>query len=151
MREIIFRGKEKHTAKWVYGGFACKDDTTYAFAEDYERYPVDKKYYIVEDEMTDWGLPNRLACYEVMRETIGQYTGLTDKNGKKIFEGDILRYIDEDGESHYITVVFEECAFLIEDDGITDPDLLARYGCLGLEVFGNIHDNPGLLSERSST
>lgn len=76
---------------------------------------------------------------------------LYDNDGKKIFEGDTLRYINEDGESHYITVVFEECAFLIEGEGITDPDLLTSYGCLGLEVFGNIHDNPELRFKGGST
>ena len=71
MCEIIFRGKEKNTKKWVHGGYASKSETTYAFAEDYEKKPVETKHYIVADEMTDWGLPNKLVCYEVIPETIG--------------------------------------------------------------------------------
>ena len=82
---------------------------------------------------------------EVVTETVGQYTGLTDKNGKKIFEGDVLKYIDEDGEPHYISVIFEDCAFLIDDDGVIDADLLTSYVCLGIEVIGNKWYNPELL------
>ena len=83
--------------------------------------------------------------FEVMPETVEQYTGLTDKNGKKIFEGDILKYTDNDGDIGYLKVIFDECAFLIEEDGITNADLLTSYVCLGIEVAGNIHDNPELL------
>ena len=144
MREIIFRGKEKHTAKWVYGGFACKDETTYAFAEDYKRYPVDKRYYIVKDELVDWGLPNRLACYEVMRETIGQYTGMTDKNGEMIFEGDVVRLPAIYG-SGYATVEFCETAFKAIGESFA-------YRISGnMETVGNIHDNPELRFKEGST
>lgn len=140
MREILFRGKRRDDGQWVYGCLVklpCPIQVGDSSPWHIIVPPVDPD---------DSG-----GRYNVDPKTVGQYTGLTDKTGKKIFEGDILRYINEDGESHYITVVFEECAFLIEDDGITDSDLLTSYGCLGLEVFGNIHDNPGLLSERSST
>lgn len=127
MREILFKGKTVK-GEWAYGLLSH----------------VGNGWYISDE----YGNP---LAYEVIPSTIGQYAGLTDKNGKKIFEGDILRYINEDGESHYITVVFEECAFLIEGEGITDPDLLTSYGCLGPEVFGNIHDNPELRFKGGST
>lgn len=146
MREIIFRGKEKHTAKWVYGVFACKDETAYAFAEDYKRYTVTvyKRYYIVEDELADWGLLNRLACYEVTLETIGQYTGMTDKNGDMIFEGDVVRLPAIYG-SGYATVEFCGTAFKAVGESFA-------YRISGnMEIVGNIHDNPELRFKEGST
>lgn len=140
MREILFRGKRRDDGRWVYG------------------YLVKLPCPIHVGDSSPWHIivppvdpDDNGGRYNVDPDTVGQYTGLTDKNGQRIFEGDILRYINEDGESHYITVVFEECAFLIEDEGITDPDLLTSYGCLGPEVFGNIHDNPDLRFKGGST
>lgn len=126
MREILFRGKRIDNCKWAYGSL-----TTHRL-----------KNYVFIEVRTDKGH----SLHMVDDETVGQYTGLTDKNGTKIFEGDILQYINEYSKTHCITVVFEECAFLIEDNGVTDCDLLPSYNCLGLEVIGNIHENPELLS-----
>ena len=129
MREILFRGKRVDNGEWVEGFYCGKANKTF-FS------PAEDSAQIIDKDL--W-------WHEVIPETVGQYTGLTDKNGKKIFEGDILSYIDNDDDVQYISVVFEECAFLIEDSGITGSDLLTSYVCLGLTVAGNIHDNPELL------
>ena len=130
MREILFRGKGFND-EWEYG------------------VPVFS------------GLNNELAFmkqmhsydHQVFPETIGQYTGLTDKNGKKIFEGDILSERPLMNQIAYVGYVAydEELAvwrFMIKNDERYNGVLLGSYSN-SYTVMGNIHDNPELLEGES--
>ena len=144
-REILFKAKHKDTGKWIEGFYCSKRDTTYCFTEDYERNLVDTHHYIIQDQMTDWGLPNELRLYEINPSTLCQFTGLTDKNGKKIWENDIIKMFYIDGVTDIGTIRYtNECArFQFYEENIIG------YGIditTDKEVLGNVFDNPELLN-----
>ena len=164
MRDILFRAKLKDTNYWAEGFYCSMRETTYCCEEDYKRHPVPLHHLIAVDEMTDWGLPNRLRLYEINPETLCQYTGLCDKNGKKIFEGDILRGFQYpfcyDGEyNYYAEIIFVNCSFMTYTHknplsyvvGISDgnTELMECWVSEDWEVIGNIYDNPELLEDEN--
>lgn len=137
MREILFRGKTRHW-KWVYGWFCGKTlNHTMDGTEECSQ--------IIHSDTLYW--------HVVEPETVGQFTGLTDKNGTKIFEGDIVAQTwydhDEPTDDSFGEVVFCEydCSFSVMDvekDGIVPLGRCHAYHWEA-EVIGNIHDNPELL------
>ena len=134
MREYKFRGKNKDIG-WVYGQLA---------------YDINGNTYIIQEVELDssYGLEETILFatmwYRVDKETIGQYTGLKDKNGKEIYEGDIV-YIAAEDERGIIRWDNETARYVvIYDNIITDFD--NWYG-EDLEVIGNIYDNPELLEK----
>lgn len=149
MREILFRGKDHETGTWYEGQYIHPHKTTYCFKTDYDRDSDNDIHQIVFEQMTDWGLPNRHLRADVDPVTVGQYTGLTDKAGVKIFEGDILRWLSPDGESGKVFVRFAGGVFALQSIECprADPDLFSDFeiGNQTLEVIGNICDDPELL------
>lgn len=147
MREILFRGKCKRGYDysdgdgWVYGGIVT----------DGKEYGIVKHEYVEFatncDDANDWGF------IPVEKETVGQFTGLTDCNGKKIFEGDILvdRYTDEEDieRCDYYEVEFLDGVFGIvikyRKVDFRHTPICDYFKNEELEVVGNIHDNPELL------
>ena len=141
MREILFRGKQTINGDWVEGYLIKLGRESFS---DPERYGICNKAIPLGGS----GVCYNLRIDEVIPETVGQYTGLIDKNGKKIFEGDILSFSDRlvyvnwhdycgCWDCSYIKAVKGK-ATLHED---RSPDKW-RYNAV---VIGNIHDNPELL------
>ena len=133
MREILFRGKCADNGEWVEGSYYHQ---TKFYGDDWD------EHYIISscDELED----NMMWYDEVIPETVGQYTGLTDKNGKKIFEGDIFLH---DNETTYLVKWdCEYCGFYSEAVGdYNNYDYLGNFYNHLCEVIGNIHDIPELL------
>lgn len=150
MREILFRGKCTDTGKWYEGQYIHLHKTTYCFKADYDNDKDNDIHQIVFEKMTDWGLPNHHLRADVIPESIGQFTGLTDKNGKKIFEGDICSFVDFHSGSDMGTYCegvweYEDCYFYITNRLSCETTDLICEGKFDGYVIGNIHDNPELL------
>lgn len=141
MREILFRGKainrdryahfktDYKNGDWVYGLLTKK------FDERFENLPA---------EMTnEYGI----SGIDIDYKTVGQYTGLTDRNGNKVFEGDILtgQSIFHDYKEHFVCI-FIEGGFYFRGER-SDNDYCLDNIVSG-EIIGNIYDNPELLEER---
>ena len=124
MRNIKFRGKTGTTEgkKWVYG-YLYKIKSF--FSEDYQ--------YFIKNE--------HLQETSVDEDTIGQYTGLKDRNMKEIYEGDIVKYKNMLGK-----IIFLQGAFQLSDF-YDEEEWILGYINEDLEVIGNIYDNPELLEE----
>ena len=144
MREILFRGKQIDYGKWVEGGFHVWETRQPCVVGDDKLKADEIKYMITVNSFADWNMPRSMQAREVIPETVGQYTGLKDKNSKRIFEGDIIVYSDE-----YRYRVFwnnDETAFWVDGINNIDLDRLGNLFESSCEVIGNIHDNPELLT-----
>lgn len=141
MREILFRGIWVHGNKeWIEGDLVRDSEGKPHIVDNkYAVYWTGEPIFVCEDE-----------C-EVIPETVGQYTGLTDKNGKKVFEGDIVKVYDNFdyvGEILYVGKVQWNDTFLnweLKTSEKTVWQLKNLPSVLYYEVIGNLFDNPELL------
>ena len=132
MREIIFRAKCIDNGEWVYGVPIKK-----ALAGSHDGY-----YPKIIPECD--GRHQTIYSTAIKEETLGQYTGLTDKNGTKIFEGDIIR--DADGDVMIVKWLTEGATFVLEPKPYVSVHFYSTLPS-EIEVIGNVHDNPELLKE----
>ena len=150
MREILFRGKRVDNGEWI-GGCLIKglfftrerrEDIPYIMSAD------DIEYDCFDDFTEDNGI------YRIIPETVGQYTGLHDKKGKEIFEGDVVTDKKAKNIGVITSGVYEECPEYYADhngyyvkwtDNSFKPQL--NFWCRQkyIEVIGNIFDNSELL------
>ena len=162
MTEILFRGKRADNDEWVEGDV------------------LQTRYHSGHIEYQIMPQTPVSSAYPVLPETVGQYTGLTDRNGKRIFEGDIVRYNTYDDFDCQSVVKFGEynqdgsageysaskcIGFYVDVDNFTCPDW-CEYGsnCFSnylkqqnilevaqyCEIIGNIHDDPELLEQEDT-
>ena len=140
MREILFRGKRERDGEWEYGDLWCN--------------PYGKRAVCIVSPINDQGTT---GGNEVLPETVGQYTGLTDRNGKKIFEGDIVSGTVYSSEWIGVIVWIDEIASFgaryfhrIDPTAWQNSSILTavsrhRQDEFAAQVIGNIYDNPELM------
>ena len=142
MREILFRGKRVDNGEWEYGAYikATRHWHKRGIHED----------WICSSVLQNGGYLNMVSKYPVTADSIGQYTGLTDKKGEKIFEGDVLNFVwfssfgvarDDRGVVRYDD---EFCAFCVTSNA---GGTWAWSEVEHAEVIGNIHDDAYLMED----
>jgi len=155
MRDIKFRGKPVNPT-----GYVVKEDGSKYIEFEYGGFYRDFCYggcpegkdYIICFNSTGLGYNEHILVH---KESVGQYTGLNDKNGKEIYEGDIVtpytRLIGKNDKKldYSYPVIYEPMwsAFVLEDKSLKQLHYLDEYA--GLEVIGNIYENPDLLKHES--
>ena len=131
-REIKFRGKRLTDGNWIYGDFFRNRGLSFIASDG-----------IAENPLATW------RDYNVAPETVGQFTGKYDKNGKEIYEGDIVKtkeygkFLGDKNFSGYdhFEVHFKNGGFRLENE----ERIFNLTNNSHLEVVGNVHDNPSLL------
>ena len=136
MRDIIFRGKRIDNGKWYYGSYLFLHVPEHDWTGT-SRGPAKDVHFIVDQEDVN---------YAIYPDTLGQYTGMTDKNGEKIFEGDIIAFTNNDGCKSLYLVNWRASRWVIRYlPNVPCFDEMEDWNPKYWEVIGNKWDNPELL------
>ena len=127
-REILYRGARMGDGKFVYGSLV--------FVKENDKSENELPHIVIS-----YG-PDTFDWFEVETETVGQYTGIDDRECEKIFEGDIFKI---GAENNIYTVRFDYGCFLAYEDDV-QVGILAELSTMFIKKIGNIHDNKELLS-----
>lgn len=133
-RTIKFRGKSIYGEDWLYGSLV----------------KIEKNRYAVIPPLNNIEIGKSIGMYEVYPETVGQFTGLLDKDGKEIYEGDILHTITFgfNPEEYTAIILYRNCSFQLSNGRnlfyFGQSDLTKMDDTI---VIGNIYDNPDLIKE----
>lgn len=135
-REILFKAKRKDNGEWVEG-IPIKTNIGYFISYDENPHYCNQYGYMEIDDIA-----------MIDENTICQFTGLTDKNGEKIWENDILKaHLDESypQDITYAKIIWSKCRFCINENHSSNIETLEKRDAEYFEVCGNIFDNPDLL------
>jgi uncharacterized phage protein (TIGR01671 family) len=135
MIEIIFRGKRVDNGEWVEGNLVCLKNLE---DQPYQCFIISQLSYLEYGEFDE--------MYQVFPEMVGQFTGMTDKNGKRIFDGDIVKATGTNDHIGYVTF---ECGKFITRCTCHPKSVCDIHPPIE-ELIGNIHDNGELLTEERS-
>ena len=155
MREIKFRAKRIDNNKWAYGGLVQADD--YCIIDQQNELYVEREYNFRGD--THFFQLSGVMCDKT---TIGQFTGLKDKSGKEIYEGDLIKapsgriyavifstWIHEEKREFLKVIdIYEHTGWCMSLDGVNPCELLDSEVCQG-SIIGSVYDNPELLKGRN--
>jgi uncharacterized phage protein (TIGR01671 family) len=134
MRTIKFRGKRCDNGEWVYGYYVESHHSWHGYHPH--------KAWILDDAITNGGFFALKGKRAVVNESVGQFTGLHDKNGKEIYEGDII--VHASGSSIMYIVEWHNTELVGKQIGSSSYAGIS-YWIDVTEVIGNIHDNPELM------
>lgn len=130
MRQIKFKGKRKDNGEWVFGDYCSLPNSNIVFIN----------------------ANNEIDCEMIDPDTVSQFTGLTDKNGKEIYEGDIIKEKESNYSNEYRLYRVYWCddnmQYLMSDDDSGDSFPLIELEIDYSVVIGSIHDNPELINEK---
>ena len=141
MREIKFRGKNINNGEWVYGYYSVSEEIINNGGTKCNYIEWNQQFHHITEKSL------RPKTYVIFSKTVGQFTGLTDMNGKEIYEGDIFLFEELTNHEYLMAEIkFKEFSWwcINENEAMLLEEMIFK-NVLDGKIIGNIHDNPELL------